>query len=125
MTRFLYEDFLENKNTYRWLKTFWKTEIEKLFQNQDFILDKYVTDKFSNGKLFYDGNPIYSTQIHKKEKSIRIIQENPLEFEDYYTKFINDKDNNVGEYDELVIVLTLTKDNKNRALKDIKEWILT
>lgn len=124
MKNFLYKDFLTNKNTYRWLKTYWKKEIEKLL-SQNYTLDLYVSDKFSNGKLFYDGNPIYSTQIHKKEKSFRIIQEDPFEFEDYYTKFINEKSNNVGKYEELVIVLTLTKENKLQALADIKEWIET
>lgn len=120
---YIYKDFLTNKNIYRWLKTYWKNEIEKLFENEVYIFDYYVSDKFDNGKLFYDGNPIYSRQVHQVKKSFRIIQEDPDEFDDYYTKFINEKGRNVGEYDEMVIVLTLTKENKNQALKDIKEWI--
>ncbi len=123
MIKFLYKDFLENKNKYRWNKTYWKNEINKLFQNDNFILDAYVTDKFSNGRLFYDGNPIFSATLNKQEKSFRIIQENPNEFGDYYTSFINEKDNNVGDYQELVIVLTLTKENKEKALYDLSNWI--
>jgi len=123
MIKFLYKDFLENKNMYRWNKTYWKKEINKLFQTDDFILDSYVTDKFSNGRLFYDGNPIFSATLNKQEKSFRIIQENPNEFGDYYTSFINEKDNNVGDYQELVIVLTLTKENKEQALYDLYNWI--
>ena len=123
MIKFLYKDFLENKNKYRWNKTYWKNEINKLFQNDNFIQDAYVTDKFSNGRLFYDGNPIFSATLNKQEKSFRIIQENPNEFGDYYTSFINEKDNNVGDYQELVIVLTLTKENKEKALYDLSNWI--
>ena len=123
MIKFLYKDFLENKNKYRWNKTYWKNEINKLFQNDDFILNPYVTDKFSNGRLFYDGNPIFSATLNKQEKSFRIIQENPNEFGDYYTSFVNEKDNNVGDYQELVIVLTLTKENKEQALHDLYNWI--
>lgn len=123
MIKYLYKDFLENKNRYRWNKTYWKNEINKLFQDDDFILDDYVTDKFLNGRLFYDGNPIFSATLNKEEKSFRIIQENPIEFGDYYTSFINEKDNNVGDYQELVIVLTLTKDNKKQALYELYNWI--
>ncbi len=120
---FLYKDFLENKNTYRWNKTYWKNEINKLFKDKNLIMDSYVSDKFPNGKLFYDGNPIFSGQFKNEEKSFRIIQENPEEFGNYFTSFINEKDNNVGEYQELVIVLTLTSENKRRALKRLLEWI--
>ena len=48
MIKYLYKDFLENKNRYRWNKTYWKNEINKLFQDDNFILDDYVTDKFLN-----------------------------------------------------------------------------
>jgi hypothetical protein len=120
---YLYKTFLENKQTYRWNKTYWKNEINKIFENDDFILDNYVTDKFANGKLFYDGNPIYSAKLNKQEKSFRIIQENPDEFGDYYTSFINNIDNNIGDYQELVIVLTLTRENKHRALQELLSWI--
>ena len=61
--------------------------------------------------------------LKKEEKSFRIIQEDPDEFEDYYTSFINEKGKNVGEYDELVIVLTLTKQNKEQALHQLYDWI--
>ena len=120
---FLYKDFLENKNSYRWNKTYWKNEINKLFKDKNLIMDSYVSDKFPNGKVFYDGNPIFSGQLKNEEKSFRIIQENPDEFGDYYTSFINKKDNNVGEYQELVIVLTLTNENKRKALKRLLEWV--
>jgi len=120
---FLYKDFLENKNSYRWNKTFWKNEINKLLKDENLTLDSYVSDKFPNGKLFYDGNPIFSGQLKKEEKSFRIIQENPDEFGDYYTSFINEKDNNVGEYQELVIVLTLTNENKRKALERLSKWM--
>jgi hypothetical protein len=120
---YLYKTFLENKQTYRWKKTYWRNEINKIFENDDFILDNYVTDKFANGKLFYDGNPIYSAKLNKQEKSFRIIQENPDEFGDYYTSFINNIDNNIGDYQELVIVLTLTRENKHRALQELLSWI--
>ena len=123
MIKFLYKDFLENKDKYRWNKLYWKNEINRLFQNDDFILDAYVTDKFLNGRLFYDGNPIFSATLNKQEKSFRIIQENPNEFGDYYTSFVNEKDNNVGDYQELVIVLTLTNENKKQALHDLYNWI--
>lgn len=124
MIKFIYKDFLKNKNVYRWNKTYWKTEINKLFKNEDFVLDTYVTDKFPNGKLFYDGNPIFSATLKKEEKSFRIIQEDPNEFENYYTSFVNEKDKNIGEYQELVIVLTLTKKNKEKALYELYNWII-
>ena len=122
MIKFLYKDFLENKNSYRWNKTYWKNEINKLFKDKNLIIDSYVSDKFPNGKLFYDGNPIFSGQLKYEEKSFRIIQENPDEFGDYYTSFVNERDNNVGDYQELVIVLTLTNENKRKALKRLLEW---
>lgn len=123
--KFLYKNFLENKNTYRWNKTFWKNEIQTLCIKNDIDFknfETYVTDKYTNGKLFYDGNPIYSAKIMNKNKAFRIIQENPLEFENYFTSFINES-NDLISCNELVIVLTLTHENKKKAFEEILNWI--
>ncbi len=118
--KYLYENFLENKSTYRWNKFFWKQSIQNLFNNE-LNFETYVTDKFANGRLFYDGNPIVSGKYPKQKKAFRIIQENPKEFENFYTSFINEESDT--QYPELVIVLTLTQETKQRAMSELYEWV--
>jgi len=134
---FKYKDFLENKGSYRWNKLFWKNSIcshfKKVFdkefifensksttQNNNFIkIENFVTDTYNNGKLFYDGNPIISGKILSANKAFRIIQEDPNEFDIFYSKFENES---IHEIKELVIILTLTKENHKLALNDLEEW---
>lgn len=133
---FKYKKFLENKDVYRWNKTFWKKSIsdfltrnlEKkiIFENYSYpedndivIIENFISDKFTNGKLFYDGNPIISGKISKINKGFRIIQENPNEFEIFYKSFENES---IFEINELVIVLTLTNENHNKALYELEQW---
>ena len=134
---FKYKDFLENKDSYRLNKVFWKNSIcshlKKVF-NKEFIfeyskstiqnnnsikIENFVTDKYNNGKLFYDGNPIISGKFNKINKAFRIIQEAPNEFDIFYSKFENES---IHEINELVIILTLTKENHKLALNDLEEW---
>jgi hypothetical protein len=134
---FKYKDFLENRNSYRWNKVFWKNTIcnhlKKVFgkefifeynnstiQNNSFIkIENFVTDKYNNGKLFYDGNPIINGKIVSVNKAFRIIQEDPKEFDIYYSKFKNESIHGINE---LVIILTLTKENHKQALEDLAKW---
>ncbi|MFY9074109.1 hypothetical protein OZZ08_04030 [Malaciobacter mytili] len=134
---FKYKDFLENKNSYRWNKVFWKNSIcshltkvfekEFIFESKKFTTQKnnfikienFVTDKYNNGKLFYDGNPIISGKILSTNKAFRIIQEDPKELGIYYSKFENES---IHDINELVIILTLTKENHKSALNDLEEW---
>lgn len=91
--------------------------------NIDFEREKYLADRFRDGTLFFDGNPIFNAWLKGSNKAFRIIQEDPEEFEEYYASF--KKEITIGgmHYEELVIVLTLSRTRREKALIEIKEWL--
>lgn len=121
----LYKNFLKEKNVYRPNIAYWHKQIKRMLEVSSLAYknEKYLADRFSNGDLFFDGNPIFNMVFEGSNKALRIIQENPEEFEEYYTSFKADIIINDVSYEELVIVLTLSKGRREKALLEIQEWI--
>lgn len=119
----LYRNFLIDKKTYHLTKAYWARVIKKLFG--DLNGQTYFVDRFNNGKLFYDGNPIYSYYFRELNKGFRIIQEDPNEFDDeqYYTSWTEQFEGENGLIDVKVIVLILSKETRLKAINEIKEWV--
>ena len=57
MSDFLYEKFLEDRRVYHAARAFWFKQIKQLLPNTE-PLAQYLAERFENGELFYDGNPI-------------------------------------------------------------------
>jgi hypothetical protein len=125
---FLYEKFLEDHRVYHAARAFWFKQVKNTLPNQDF-LSNYLSERFENGKLFYDGNPIFNTINRKTGKAVRIVQESPDEFKKFYASFLSKSPHKVeinGEkrsVREKVIVLTLTRESLEKSKKEIREWL--
>lgn len=128
MSDFLYEKFLEDHRVYHAARAFWFRQIKNVLPNQDFLAS-YLSERFEDGKLFYDGNPIFNTINQKTGKAVRIIQESPHEFEKFYASFIYESLHQIeinGRQQsilEKVIVLTLTRESLGQSKREIREWL--
>jgi hypothetical protein len=128
MNTFLYEDFLNNRQTYRALRAFWIKRLKSLMPAEE-NFETYANDKFADGTYFFDGNPIASVVSWRVCKAVRIVQLPPKEFGEYYTSHVNDIRLKKGlrsasfEVCEKVIALTLTKYSLQKAEEDIWEWL--
>jgi len=121
--KFLFTSFLKKKNVYYLNIIYWDRYINKSLMENDFYGEKYLSVSFSSGELFFDGNPIYNAKILGTKKTFRIVQENQNEFENYYTSFFNEIEIQGSHYVELVIVLTLTKESRIKAINEIITWL--
>lgn len=125
MSEFLYERFLENPQIYLAARAFWHRQVNRAFHNQQ--LDTYLSERFGNGQLFYDGNPIINRINHHNNKAVRVIQESPIKFGEYYSSWnqeIKIYNNNSPNIQENVIVLTLTRDAFAKAMQEMRTWIM-
>lgn len=116
---FLYEFFLDNPKSYHSNIAYWHKYLGVELKRNEIVYTKYLSDRFNNGKLFYDGNPIFNAIIPSEKKAFRIIQESPKEFELFYESFFEEKE----RFLELTIVLTLTREHREKAITEIIEWI--
>lgn len=89
MSDFLYEMFLEDRSVYHAARAFWFRQIKNIIPDQE-MLTSYLSERFKNGTLFYDGNPIFNTVNRRTGKAIRIVQESPREFEKFYASFLSE-----------------------------------
>lgn len=121
--KILYEDFLSNVKVYHICKGFWA----RLIKNVDKNLEgkPYLNDRFVNGKLFYDGNPIYNIYFESNKKMIRIIQlsKDELDNADYYTSWVENIQFSDFVADEKTISLVLTSKNADKAKEEIRRWL--
>jgi hypothetical protein len=128
MSDFLYERFLDDRRIYRAARAFWFRKMKQILPARDIFLP-YVSDKFLNGELFYDGNPIFNAVNLLTGNAVRIIQESPREFGEFYESFENKSshlikiDGNHRRIFEKLIILTLTKESYSRAEKEISQWM--
>jgi hypothetical protein len=59
-------------------KNYWEVKVEYLLKRFNFPKPvSYLTTKYANGEYFYNGNPIGNFYVEKRNKSVRIIQEEP------------------------------------------------
>ncbi|EOG7788018.1 hypothetical protein ACSW0U_001299 [Vibrio fluvialis] len=121
----LYRNFLKDNKVYRTNIAYWHKQIKRMLKDAyiDLESEKYLADRFDNGELFFDGNPIFNAWIKGTGKAFRIIQEDPEEFDEYYASFRKEIVINNIYYEELVIVLTLSKARRERALTEIRDWL--
>ncbi len=124
--KILYNSFLKEKNIYNLNSGYWKRKLLNKLDLKFSLENQYVTNKKSNGKNFYDGNPIFS--YIENDKAFRIIQENPEDLSNYNNIKLIDawidklyKSENL-QIPELVISLYLTKETVDKTIELIKEF---
>lgn len=128
MSDFLYKEFLEDRRVYLAARAFWFKQVKNIIPDQELLLS-YLSDRFSNGKLFYDGNPVFNTVNTKTGKAIRIVQESPREFDKFYTSFVSESlhqieiNGRLQSMLEKVIVLTLTRESLEKSKWELREWL--
>jgi len=129
MSDYLYENFLEDRRVYLAARAFWFRQVKQLFPEQE-TSTHYLSERFENGKLFYDGNPIFNTINPRTSKAVRIVQQSPLEFETFYTSWEQeillqlDKIGQEVSIREKVIVLTLTRESLVKSKEELRSWLL-
>jgi len=147
MTIFLFENFLESKKVYHAAKAFWSRQVltavfpewrrpkkEDETPEADAVdirdpLIPYLSDRFGNGQLHYDANPIVNFQNPVNRKGLRIIQLDPNEYEDFYESWTRDlaeeERSELEPHHEKIIALTLTRENLYRSLDEVHRWLRT
>ena len=71
MSVFLYEWFLEDRRVYHAARAFWFKQVKQLFPERE-PLGPYLSERFENGKLFYDGNPMINVINPRTAKAARV-----------------------------------------------------
>lgn len=127
MSVFLYEHFLEDYRVYHAARAFWFKQVKQLFPERE-PLQPYLSERFANGKLFYDGNPIVNAINPRTAKAARIVQESPTEFDEFYSSWEQEmsllgSDGQEVWLQEKVIVLTLTKGSLDRSKDELRRWL--
>jgi hypothetical protein len=128
MSEFLYERFLEDRRVYHAARAFWFKQVKRLFPNKE-PLEPYLAERFENGELFYDGNPIINVINLRTSKCARVIQESPAKFEKFYTSWEHETSLTIGSagttvpLQEKVIVLTLTRDALQKSKDELRGWL--
>lgn len=130
--KILYSNFLKDKRIYNLNVSYWRVKLQKDLEEKINSKEQLVNNKNSKGKSYFDGNPIFSYYYKRKEKAIRIIQEDPDEIKDYKEiKLVAawiDKiliplhNNDLNEIPELVISVFLTKSSVDKCLILAKLW---
>ena len=122
-----FDNFLEDAQTYLSLEIFW---IDLFFSILDSLnLEKsewitpYYNTSFINGEKFMDGNPIFSAKSTITEKTIRIIQEDSLDYKEF--SFWIDFSLEEGIFkNELVITCFLNESNLEKIKTEITNWVI-
>lgn len=128
MSEFLYERFLEDRHVYRAARAFWFRQVKRLFPDNE-RLGSYLSERFENGELFYDGNPMINVINRRTHKVARVIQECPVTFKEFYTSWEQDISLQIEPNDsevslrEKVIVLTLTRDSLEKSKSELLSWL--
>ena len=124
MTKFLYTNFLDNKNVYNLAQASWNRLLSSVLKTHGYTHSPYI-NQVQNGEKEYDGNPIFSAFIPEIGRAIRIIQVSPLEEGDHISAWIDTINMNEQEQqtEELVLDIKLSRDARIVAKKLIKQWI--
>lgn len=130
--KILYQQFLKDKNIYNLNVGYWRVKLQKALNEKISKKDLLIKNKNDKGKNFYDGNPIFSYYNAKKDKAIRVIQEDPEYIKTYLeikliqawiTKiFVAHTETEEREVPELVISLFLTSSTVDKCVQLAKEW---
>jgi hypothetical protein len=124
--KILYSSFLKQKNIYNLNSGYWKRKLLRKLDLKISPENRYISNKKSDGKNFYDGNPIFS--YIENNKAFRIIQENPEDLSSFSGVKLIDawidklyKSENL-QIPELVISLYLTKETVDKTIELVKEF---
>lgn len=128
----LFTQFLKDKRTYNLNVSYWRRKLQKVLEEKVSSQEQLIQNRNSQGKNFYDGNPIFSYYNKKKEKAIRIIQEDPIEINNYSEIKLIDawfdkikipmKNNREKEVQELVISIFLTSSSVSKCIIIVRAW---
>lgn len=130
MSTSLYPNFLSDKQEYAALRAFWMNYLKEAMPPEE-PFEAYANDRYANGELFYDGNPIASAVNWSNRHAVRIVQESSTELGEYYTSWTSELQlHRPGQaapvtVAEKVIALTLTEQTLQRSLIDIRQWLRT
>jgi hypothetical protein len=130
--KILYQQFLKDKSIYNLNVGYWRVKLQKTLDEKISSKEQLIKNKDEKGKSFYDGNPMFSYYSQKKDKAIRVIQEDPIYIETYSDIklieawidkiFVIDKNKEEREVPELVISLFLTSSTVNKCVQLAKDW---
>ncbi|MCG7855480.1 hypothetical protein MD537_00745 [Flavihumibacter sediminis] len=127
----LYREFLKDKRIYNLNVSYWRVKLQKTLEEKISSKEQLFNNKNHKGEGFYDGNPIFSFYNARKEKAIRIIQEDPEDIvtyteikliEAWIDKVILPFSENDKEVLELVISIYLTKTSVYKCIHLVTLW---
>ncbi len=126
MVELLYSTFLEDKRVYNLVRASWKRSLDRMLGENQIEYRPYL-NQYQNGKLEYDGNPIYNAFFPSLNKAIRIIQvaddgESQVDCSAWIDSIKPEEDKEA--FNELVVDIVLSKESKKMAEELIKHWIL-
>ncbi len=126
MNKYLYQDFLENKETYKNNVFFWVNIIKNILSPEKHEYTEYISTTDNLGNEFFDGNPISNLLVERLNKAVRIIQEKPGTNKIIlFSAWLNEIELQEGQsIDELVISLELTQETALLTVDLISAWIL-
>ncbi len=127
MAKLLFEDFLENKDTYHAVEQMWKEFFDAFAEKHGFSYRPYLKTTYINGVPFYNGNPIFTAFNEAINRAIRIIQINKEEAGDLHISGWVDTfelEEDQPPIHELVISLVLSEEAKAIAEQFIHAWLV-
>lgn len=136
--KILYEDFYKNKRIYNLNQGYWKRKLNLTLQTK-LTTENVLFKNYDNNDIkIYDGNPIFTYLDPRKNRAIRIIQDNLDDASIYDLNNINvlisawidrieiSTDNSQNkDLEELVIALLLTEQTVAITIKLILKWLET
>lgn len=128
MSGFLYERFLEDRRVYLAARAFWFRHVRRIVSDRE-PLPPYLSERFGNGELFFDGNPIFNVINHRTSRAARIVQESPVRFDEFYssweqeTELVLNQNSRPIVVSEKVIVLTLTSETLEKSTNELRTWL--
>lgn len=123
-TQYLYKDFLSNNQVYHLNIGYWKRQVNKITKKTGIEdIKPWHSGRYMNGKLRYDGNPIYSGYIQNTNKAFRIIQEEPESEVVEIGAWVEQKERNDIIAPELTISLELSSESQAIAYQLLHKWL--
>ena len=124
VTKHLFKDFLSKNQIYHLNIGFWKKQLSGITKKMGIEhIKPWHSGRYMNGKLRYDGNPIYSGYIKDTNKAFRIIQEEPESDVVEIGAWIEQKERNDIIAPELTISLELSSESKPIAYQLLDKWL--
>ena len=112
-----HQNFLDNIQSYRSAKNYWKSRIEKIAGNS---YQNWVENKFGNGLEIMDGNPLFSARFN--DKAIRIIQSKRNTKQPKLIAWLDNASLDNKNISELVVALQPYQTSFDNAIYLIKEF---